>query len=320
MHRLSLRAPLTADTGVPIPHEIHAQLLIRPLPRNMHPIHNQKRREQRVRTLSEKYPIHPSTAYVDAAEYRHHDTYAVTALYDPNTPPINSLTVCTRNPATPEEAAIALALAHRPTPAIIISDSKTAIKNFAKGTISPQALKILVQNPPNTEVELIWTPAHTRLGGNEAVNQAARELTTRAGPSLVPLHGARSARDSLLSYQEITAHYRLSRRMYPPAHRDLTNAEERLWRLLQANTLPCRSILHHIHPNLYLSPNCPACSAKDTVAHLIWACSEDPFPLIPSEELWEKALGSSDLQTQKSLAERAAVVTGRLRLSVTERT
>lgn len=42
--------------------------------------------------------------------------------------------------------------------------------------------------------------------------------------------------------------------------------------------------------------------------------------MIPSEELWEKALGSSDLQTQKSLAERAAVVTGRLRLSVTERT
>lgn len=44
MHSLNLRAPLIT-ARVPVPQDIHAQLLIRPLPRNMHPVHNQKRSE-----------------------------------------------------------------------------------------------------------------------------------------------------------------------------------------------------------------------------------------------------------------------------------
>lgn len=77
-----------------------------------------------------------------------------------------------------------------------------------------------------------------------------------------------SSRQSIeLSYHEITAHYHLTRRRYPPAHPALTNAEERLWRLMQTNTLSCRARLHVIYPTLYSSRNCPAFGAQDTIVH-----------------------------------------------------
>lgn len=63
---------------------------------------------------------------------------------------------------------------------------------------------------------------------------------------LEPFHGVLSARDSLLTFQDVTAHYRLSRRQLPPARPVSSNAEERLWRLVQTHTLPCRHRLHRI--------------------------------------------------------------------------
>lgn len=37
-----------------------------------------------------------------------------------------------------------------------------------------------MQNPPTTQLEFIWTLAHTGLGGNEAALAMARALTSRA--------------------------------------------------------------------------------------------------------------------------------------------
>lgn len=317
LERVGLNIPAGLDRKVSIPHTTHAQLIVRPLPRNMHPTYNAGRRTQRARALERRLPIRQDIHYVDAAEYRHHDAYAIAVINRPDTPPINSLTVNTPHPGEAEEAAIALALSHRPTPAIIISDSQTAVRNFARGLISPLALKILAQNSPTSPVELIWTPAHAGLGGNEAAHAVARGLTIRAGPSLVPYHGARSARDRLTTYHDIVSHYRLARRKYPPAHSQLTHAQERTWRLLQTHTLPCRAVLHHIHPSLYPSPNCPACGTRSTVPHSMWGCPKDPFPLISSDEQWEGALGSSDLGTQLSLVDRATLVAARLEPAAT---
>lgn len=312
LDRLQLRAPLITDKRLPIPRVTHACLIVRPIPRNMHPIHHKGRREQRARELSRRFPVRPDILYVDAADYRHHDAFAVAVVNRPNSPPVTSLSVRTTCPATAEETAIALALTQRPAPSIVISDSKTAIQNFARGLITPQALQILSKNPPTSLIELVWTPAHTGVGGNEAAHATARELTIRAGPSLVPLHGARSARDSLLSYHDLVTHYRLTRRAFPPAHVSLNNAQERTWRLLQTDTLPCRAVLHHIHPTLFPSPNCPLCGALATVSHSMWACPNDPFPNIRCDEQWEGALGSSDPGIQISLVNRATAVAARL--------
>lgn len=123
----------------------------------------------------------------------------------------------------------------------------------ARGIISPQALKILLQNPPTSHAELIWTPAHAGLEGNEAANLAARELTHRVAPGRTPSHGAQSTRDSRLTFQEITCHYRFPRRRYPPRHWSLSVIEERYQRLVQTNTLPCRVSLHTIYPSIFTS-------------------------------------------------------------------
>lgn len=317
LSRLGLRAPDISDPKVPIPRATHACLRVRPLPRNMHPEHHRARREERARALAKKLPIRPDIMYVDAAEYRHHDGYAVAAINSPDSPPVTCLTVRTTSPAAAEEAAIALALTTRPTPTIIITDSKTAIQNFARGSISLVASKILSKNPPTTSVEIIWTPAHTGLGGNEAAHDVARGLTIRAGASLVPYHGARSARDRLITYHDVVMHYRLSRRHYPPAHPGLTNYQERLWRLLQTNTLICRAVLHRIYPSQYPSPNCLLCGDPATLVHSMWACPQDPFPYVNSDEQWEGALGSSDLEVQTLLVTRAAIVAAKLKPAAT---
>lgn len=80
---LGLHAPTVTDQRVHIPPHLHNLLFVRPIPRNMHPDHNAKRREHRARILARKYPMGQTTAYVDAASYRHHDAYAVTAILDP---------------------------------------------------------------------------------------------------------------------------------------------------------------------------------------------------------------------------------------------
>lgn len=79
------------------------------------------------------------------------------AVNTPNDPPVNSLTVRTTIPAAAEEAAIALALTTQPSPTIIITNSKAAIQNIARGYISPMASKILLQNLLTSLVDIIWT-------------------------------------------------------------------------------------------------------------------------------------------------------------------
>lgn len=319
LRRLHIRVPIFTNSVHSIPPTIRDNILTRPLPRNMHPTHHVARREQRARYLAEKYPIKPTTHYVDAASYRNHPAYALAVINSPNSPPLTSLTIRTHLPTEAEEAAIALALSQSPTPKVIVSDSQSAIRNFARGRISAKALKILLRDPPKTPVELVWTPAHTGLGGNEAAHTAARDLTVRAGPSVTPNHGAQSTRDSLITYAAITAHYRLLRQKYPPAHSSLSTKEERLWRLLQTNTLPCRAHLYRIYPDQYPSPLCPHCGDVDTICHAMWACPRNPLPLIPSVDQWEAALGGSDPGVQKTLVERAAEVTAGLRPVVTTR-
>lgn len=174
-----------------------------------------------------------------------------------------------------------------------------------------------IRDVRSDSVELIWTPADAGLGGNEAAHSAAREFTFRAGHSLVPSHGARSARDSLLSYHDIASHFCLARRVYPPAHVSLDNVQERTWRLLQTGSLPCRALLHRISPTLFSSPNCPSCGIPATLSRTMWARPNDPFPSITSDELWERALGSSDPEVQASLTNRAAIVAARLKPAAT---
>lgn len=97
----------------------------------------------------------------------------VASVVDGQGAPVSAATIRSRNTETAEELAIALAYvgtkAH-----FIISDSKTAIWNFGKGRISPEAARVLSGRRLDRKISLIWTPAHTSVPGNEAAHELAR--------------------------------------------------------------------------------------------------------------------------------------------------
>ncbi|KAG0433960.1 hypothetical protein HPB47_019443 [Ixodes persulcatus] len=159
-----------------------------------------------------------------------------------------------------------------------------------------------------TPVRLVWTPAHAGLEKNEAAHEQARGYTIRAGPSLHPYHGARSARDRPFSFHEITTHYLLSRQVYPPADKSLTPEKAHSWCQLQTGTFPNPAILTHIFPSMYPTSEYTLCGDKATLPHIIWACPQDPFPSMPSHDEWETSLRSSDPEVQSALVERAKEV------------
>ncbi|KAG0418347.1 hypothetical protein HPB47_004936 [Ixodes persulcatus] len=113
-----------------------------------------------------------------------------------------------------EEAAIALALATTPRPRTIISDSKAAILNYAKGYVSTPAqaiLRTLKAQPLESAVSLVWTPAHSGLCGNELAHSTARGFTTRAEGAQLRTAEIRSARDSLVNSSSALAAFSIAR-------------------------------------------------------------------------------------------------------------
>ncbi|KAG0445105.1 hypothetical protein HPB47_022653 [Ixodes persulcatus] len=275
----------------------------------MHPTFHEGRRRSRASTHHKLFTHRSDVLYVDAAEYGYQPAFA--AVVTTSTGQVKTCaTVFTASPEQAEEAAIALALTATPCPKVIVSDSKAAILNFAKGYISAPAKIILRAKPLNSfesNVSLIWTPAHAGLCGNELAHSTARGYTVRAGWTQSLDRGARSARERLVGFYDITSHYRLSRRLYPPATQALSREESVMWRQLQTHSFPGPLVLSHIYPSLY-NPTCIFCSARATLSHILWECPSFHLSPFPSEERWDAALRSSDPTTQLQVVRRAAEV------------
>lgn len=148
---------------------------------------------------------------------------------------------------------------------------------------------------------IIWAPAHSAVPGNETAHLLARELSRRAP-------GTEQERPApLVTYHEITQHYKLERLTYPAPHKHLTKEEERQLRALQTNTFPHPTKCHLLHPTVY-SPLCRFCEAPGTLFHMVGGCTLAPVhsrnPSY-SYELWERALTSSDFNDQRLLALKA---------------
>lgn len=112
---------------------------------------------------------------------------------------------------------------------VIVSDAKSAIRNFDAGRISVAAVHILaVGQPPAKQVSLIWTPAHQVCEGTRRRTrwpQVSLSVSTTS-PSEEPLQTA----DELSIYNEILNHYKLGRNNSPGAHKNLSKSEEVKWR------------------------------------------------------------------------------------------
>lgn len=279
---------------VQIPRDIRSQLHIAPVPRNMHPAHNVGRRRARGRALlAHVRSEHTEASFVDAAAYVLHEAFAV-SIVDSNSRLICSATVRTSKPVVAEQVAIALAMLDSRRESIY-SDSKADIKAYETGMVAPQALRILQSVKSITPHSITWFPAH--LGStegsnpNEGAHEAARGLTDRAA-SAVPL----PRWEPLLTFNEITKHFYLSRRVFPLPHPALCRARAVTLRLLQARAYPNPAVLHAIYPERYASADCPACGLLATLNHVLWEC--EAIGSAFSEDRWAALLRSPELHDQ----------------------
>lgn len=240
----------------------------------MHPEYNRARRQARAGAIIKALARVPGVTFVDAAQYSHGTGFVAVATRDGVLHHASSVTTPTAE--TAEEVAIALATLD-PTCHTIVCDSRSAVTNFSKGRISPQALRILRQAPHSKEsmISLTWIPAHAGTvhphlpNLNEVTHSIARGLVNRAGDTGDEL----DTRDNLTTYNDLVKAFYLSRRTFPPPHPKFSRAQATTLRLLQTNTYPSPARLHRIFPEVYNTPNCRCCGTHPaTLPHMLWEC------------------------------------------------
>lgn len=308
LRRLGYSTPQPVDQKTRIPVSIRQYIRVAPIPRNMHPTYNKARREARARAIHAQYDHLSFTRYADASPYPHRSAHAA-SVTDANGKELTAVTTITTSIETAEEVAIAIAATTCEEYTATLTDSQSACRNFLIGRISPPALAILKQVKQLPEINIVWSPGHESLKGNESAHAAARAHTHRA----VSQEGAdfeiqETVKPSpLRTYADILAHYRQGRQQYPAPHPHLSRAEATIFRRLQTNSYPHNTQLHAIYPTIYPA-SCKYCPLPGNLYHLVWECqltpSLTPNPQ-PTYEQWAAQLASSDLSSQRSLVERA---------------
>lgn len=225
---------------------------------------------------------------------------------------LTSGTVLTTTTEIAEEAAISLAIASTQAK-FIVSDSKTAIRNFAKGRISEIALKILNMHGTTniSNIQLVWAPAHSGLPGNENAHQLARGLVGKASTNDTtdPSTLRRADKDRMVTYREILDHYRKSRLYYPEAHKTLNKQQATAWRQIQTGTYPNPVLHSYYYPGIQ-DDKCKHCKQRANLDHIIWSCSkinktDHRTLIINTPEQWETALLSSEADIQLQVVRMA---------------
>uniref|UniRef100_A0A131YUV5 Tick transposon n=1 Tax=Rhipicephalus appendiculatus TaxID=34631 RepID=A0A131YUV5_RHIAP len=131
---------------------------------------------------------------------------------------------------------------------------------------------------PKRIITILWVPAHCGHPGNTDVCEQACALVNRAVDGLPSF---RSARECLLTYQEITLHYRNSRMIYPPAHKSMSRTEQIVWRQLQMAALISPFLNSQIHKGDVLPLCCLCSSPRADFNHIYRNClnKAEPPPL-----------------------------------------
>ncbi|XP_072144985.1 uncharacterized protein [Dermacentor andersoni] len=304
LRELGYFPPNTQDPPefMPVRRELRDLITIAPIPRNGHPEDIRGRRLARatafLKQLSKKAD---DVAFVEAAAYRCNRAFAaVVVSSSPRT--LNAATVRTRDPEVAEEV---------------------AIKAFERGVFSDKALRVLRGADPSTlkHHSVIWFPAHlgripgTKPNLNETSHDAARALTDHAGtPGQPRLDELEANRVAPVTYNKITKHIYLGRRLFPPPHPKLNRLQALTLRLLQTDTYPNPATLRIIYPDVYPDDACPSCGVTATLAHVLWECRNAP-PDSTSDK-WEKTLRSPLLEDQQWAVQQARAAAARYSLSV----
>lgn len=293
---------------------LHEQIMVAPVPRNMHPEYHLGRRKARAITMERRYGTLSTARWTDAAMYPNGEGMVI-SVAGHRQQELVSASVRTQNVAAAEEAAIALAIsASRQNEELyILTDCQSACRAYANGHLHKIACDILHRLNEIPRTTIIWTPGHEGVSGNHRAHTIARGHCNRA----LQETPEDPSPDTLQTYYDILQHYRLSRRTMPPPHPSLTRAEATTWRQLQTNTYPHLTLLHAMYPTLY-QPLCPFCTERATLYHTTWACQNIPNNSPnrnATHEQWEMVLTSSALEDQRKLiarAESAATAAGAL--------
>ncbi|KAM7291348.1 uncharacterized protein ISCGN_027921, partial [Ixodes scapularis] len=140
LENLGIRYERQTGEKIDVPRRVREKLTIPNLPRHMHPVHHVERRTARAKALRRLLEKEEGVYYTDAARYDR-DAMAA-AVVDKQGKIVASCSVRTTEPEVAEEVAIALALKLQDAK-IIVSDSQMAIRQYAKGRISPVTLRVL---------------------------------------------------------------------------------------------------------------------------------------------------------------------------------
>ncbi|KAH6923031.1 hypothetical protein HPB50_020755 [Hyalomma asiaticum] len=241
------------EEQVPLSDETARKVIVYPLPKNTDPERDEGRRAARAVALARQHQRDESAVYVDAARYpRRRNAFAAVVVRATTGELLTASTVRARTAGQAEEVAIALAMG-LPGTRTVLSDSKSAIKNFARGTVW-QGTERLVRSIEATRtargaaagptIALKWFPAHMGRqlapdikNRNEEADAAARGFITCRTAAVRPSETSGEDRkedfEPLTDYGVILAVYREVRRAFPPPHRELPRAEAVKFRQLQ---------------------------------------------------------------------------------------
>ncbi|XP_077544169.1 uncharacterized protein LOC144156182 [Haemaphysalis longicornis] len=270
-----------ASSRVPIPDETRCRIMVDPLPRNVNPQYNRGRRAARAKALIDVHASDGHARYVDAAEYQG-DREAFAVVVRGATRAAASVPI--KEASEAEEVAIALAIADAGCQTVL-SDSKNAVRNFARGRVCKEVERVLRTarlQKENRSIRLKWFPAHagedasaTNDNHNETAHATARALTNRAATTDRPEWCG--VKDRMTDYNEVTKFHRLARRTLPPPHPGLSRAEAVLLRQLQTGSLPTPVLMKHIYPEAYPTDTCQVCQrGRADFVDVLWDCVKFP--------------------------------------------
>ncbi|KAH9383454.1 hypothetical protein HPB48_024963 [Haemaphysalis longicornis] len=256
LHLLRISYANQHGTKILLWDELRAHLCI-----HVHPEHHQESRLARATALHKQYHSNAEVCYVDAADYHRRRT-AVAVVVNQQGNTVASCSVTEANPEIGEDVALALAVAGTSAPTII-SDSKTALRNYARGRISKAAANIIQSKPilPSTHIRLIWTPAAR---GSSYQADFEDNVPSSMGGGTGWLHIKKLP--SIIDWAN--AHFQLLIVRLAEGNR-LHGAG---YIRTHSHTPPCATATFQIHTQIVKGWG----AAAATLQHMVWACPSKP--------------------------------------------
>ncbi|XP_037577026.1 uncharacterized protein LOC119459287 [Dermacentor silvarum] len=182
------------EEQVPLSDEAARKIIVYPLPKNTNPRRDAGRRAARAAALARQHQRDEDAVYVDAARYPgRRNAFAAVVVSATTGKLLTACTVRARTAGQAEEVAIALATGW-PGTRTVLSDSKQAIKNFARGVVwrgTERLVRSIVASraacgaAAGPTIALKWFPAHIGRqlapdieNRNEEADAVARDLIT----------------------------------------------------------------------------------------------------------------------------------------------